>query len=349
MKTIKDIAELAGVSPATVSKVINGYSDISEATRNRVMKIVRRENFQPNPIASGLSGKSSRSIGIFLHCNPSRGIHHAFMHQILFTLRSRLGEYGYDCVIFSDLWLHKGSNFLHICQNRRVDGAVLLGVDKSEPGIAALLSSDLPSVFIDSNVEGKHAVDVIWDHYGGGRKVADYLYELGHYKIGLIKGYPSTEPTKGRTAGFLDGLRSHGLEINPQWIFEGDFLEETGYNGMGFLLKQERIPTAVFCQSDSIAVGAMQAAEELGFSCPEDISIIGYDDIEVCRYMRPRLTTIRQDTAAMGETVADILLDLMNHGKTQENYRLLPVDLITRESCRRLEEEVLWAKKCQRS
>lgn len=339
MKTIKDIALLAGVSPATVSKVINGYTDVSETTRQRVLKIVEKENFQPNPIASGLSGKSSRSIGVSLHCNPSRGIHHAFMHQILFALRIRLGEYGYDCVIFSDQWLHEGLDFLQVCRNRRVDGAVLLGVDKKEPGIASLLSSDLSSVFIDSNIEGKHVVDVAWDHYSGGRQVVDYLYMLGHSKLGIIKGYPGSGPAKGRTSGFFEGLEEYGLEMNPNWVVEGDFLEETGYKGMSQLLSQRSAPTAVFCQSDSISIGALQAAEQLGLQCPEDISIIGYDDIEVCRYMKPRLTTVRQDTAIMGETVADILLDLLNRGKTKETFRLLPVNLIVRESCKRLEED----------
>lgn len=338
MKTIKDIAVLAGVSPATVSKVINGYSDISETTRKRVLEIVERENFQPNPIASSLSGRSSRSIGVFLHCSSSWGIHHAFMHQILFALRIRLGEYGYDCVIFSDKWLQEGIDFLQVCRNRRVDGVVLLGVDTNEPGILTLLSSDLPSVFIDSDNKGKNAVDVAWDHYDGGRQVADYFHKLGHSKLGIIKGYPWTKPTIGRTEGFLDGLEARGLKINPNWVVEGNFLEEGGYEGMKFLLKQKSVPTAIFCQSDSMAIGALQAAKELGLHCPGDVSIVGYDDIEVCHYMTPRLTTIQQDTVLMGKTVADIIFNLIDGVYVHENFKLLPVKLVVRESCKKPEE-----------
>lgn len=336
VKTIKDIAKKAGVSVATVSKVINNYSDIGAETRQRVLKILEEESFEPNVIAKSLSGKQSYSIGLFVAHNPTPGLHHAFFQGVVFGLQRTLGKHGYDFVLLSDSTLKGSGDFLQKCRTRQVDGAVFMGIDKNEPSLASLLNSKLPSVFIDGDHCGRNSRCVVWDNYSGARQAVEYFYNLGHRKIALIQGLPGVKPTEERTEGFLEALRKYNLTCPTQWIVGNDYLEVCGYEGMKKLIKQSDRPTAVFCQSDSIAVGALMAIEESGLKCPDDISIIGYDDIDLCKYIKPRLTTIRQDTDLMGRNAAKVLLGLIRQTETTLSPVVLSVELIERDSCCRI-------------
>lgn len=337
MKTIKDIAKLAGVSVATVSKVINGYPDIGAETRQKVMEIIVQEDYQPNAIAKSLSGKQSHSIGLFINYNPTPGLHQAFFQGVISGLEKTLGLCGYDFVLFADLRWREQGNFLQKCRTRQVDGAVFMGINKEEPGLTEVLESDLPAVFIDGDQIGKRSVCVVWNNYSGVRQAIEHFYNLGHRKIGMIKGYPNIKPTIERTEGFYQALRQFSLTCLPEWIVGDDYLEASGYQGMRQLLRLSSRPTAVFCQSDSIAVGALKAIEEAGLKCPDDLSIIGYDDLDLCKYIKPRLTTVRQDTVLMGKTAAKALIRLINNPDSEPiKSMVLPVELVVRDSCRKL-------------
>ena len=249
MKTIRDIARIAGVSVATVSKVINHYPDISEKTRRRVLEVMRQEGYEPNVIAKSLSGKQSYSIGFCFRYNPTPGLHHAFFQNILYGLEQTLGAHGYDFVFLSENSIRKRQDFLQKCRARQVDGAVFLGIDKNDERLASLLASDLPAVFIDGDHEGNRSRCVVWNNYSGARQVVEYLYNLGHRRIAMIKGLPEVKPTEERTEGFLQALKQYNLACPEEWLIEsGDYLEQCGYEGMLQLLKLKDRPTAVFCQ-----------------------------------------------------------------------------------------------------
>lgn len=334
MKTIRDIARIAGVSVATVSKVINNYPDISERTKQKVLEVMKREGYEPNVIAKSLSGKQSYSIGFCFCYNPAPGLHHSFFQNLLYGLEQTLGAHGYDFVILSENSIQGCQDFLYKCRTRQVDGAVFLGVDKNDRRLATLLASNLPAVFIDGDHQGTRSRCVVWDNYSGVRQAVEYLYTLGHRKIAMIKGLPGVKPTEERTEGFLQALRQFDLHCPSQWLVEGgDYLETCGYEGMLSLLSLEDKPTAVFCQSDTLAIGALRAVEDSGFGCPEDFSIIGYDDIDVASYIKPKLTTVRQDTVLMGKTAAEVLLSLIRDPKSPTSPVVLPVELVRCDSC----------------
>ncbi|MFW5992457.1 MAG: LacI family DNA-binding transcriptional regulator [Halanaerobiaceae bacterium] len=333
MTTIKDIAKITGKSVTTISKVINDYPDISDETKKKVVEVMKQENFRPNAIARTLSTSRSHSIGIFINFNVSRGLHHIFFHEILFGLEINLGPKGYDFVHFSDLKWKKRCNYLEKCRSRHTDGAILMGVPNGDNHIDELLKSDVPVVFLDVDIIGKNATYVSSDNVGGAKKAIEYLHGLGHKDIGMISGLNHTKPAQERFLGFKQAIDKLNIPYRSKWVLNTYFSEEGGHKAMKKLLKMPKCPTAVFCQSDSIAIGAIKAIHEAGYGVPEDISVIGFDDLQISNYIHPKLTTIKQDTYLMGEKAASLLEEMMKNPDTHLSPVILPTELIVRDSC----------------
>lgn len=334
--TIKDIAKLAGVSTTTVSKVINNYPDIGRETRDRVIKIMKETKYRPNAIARSLSTNKSNSIGVFMNYNPSKGLHHLFFHEVLYGLETNLGQKGYDFIYFSDLKWKKSCDYLAKCLNRHIDGVILMGITVDNH-IKELLKSDIPTVFLDLDLTGDNATYITSNNLAGAAKVVDYFCQLGHKKIGMIAGLENTMPTKYRTEGFNQCIREHNLDSRKEWKINTFYSEEGGYSAMNELLKQEELPTAFFCHSDMIAIGAMKAIKNAGYKVPDDFSIVGFDDLGISSYMTPNLTTIRQDSYLMGDKAANLLLEMINNPEGKVSPQILPVELIVRESCKKID------------
>ena len=333
MATIKDIARLAGVSITTVSKVINNYPDIGQETRDRVIEIMKKANYRPNAIARSLSTNKSNSVGVFIHFHPSKGLHQMFFQEVLFSLEINLGKKGYDFVYFSDLKWKKTCNYLDKCLNRHIDGAILMGISDDD-NLHELLESNIPAVILDLNITAKNATYITSDNITGAKMAVDYFYELGHRNIGMIAG-EDTFPSQYRSRGFREEIAKLDMCTKDSWIAaETSFNEEGGYREMKKILIQKELPTAFFCHSDMIAIGAMKAIRDAGYSVPDDFSIIGFDDLEISSIINPNLTTIKQDTYLMGNMAADTLLNMMKEPDSDNNPLILPVELIRRESCR---------------
>ncbi|MGI6148678.1 MAG: LacI family transcriptional regulator [Firmicutes bacterium] len=286
-----------------------------------------------------LSGKPSYLVGIFMHYNPMWGLHHAFPHEILLGLGKRLAELGGDFVLFPEAWLRNPLNYLEHCARRGVDGAILMGVDLASAEIRNLAESKLPCLFLDedsSSYPEDHGYFLAWDHRQGIHQAVDYLYALGHRAIGLIEGLPNTYACRRRTEAFRTRLADYGLPFRKEWVAGDDFTRESGYYAMQTILRSKERPTAVVCQSDAIAVGALSALRQAGLACPNEMSIVGYDDIEVSRHVTPALTTVRQDTVLLGRLAADTIVHgIAGGGASRE--QILPVSLIVRDSCSRVE------------
>ncbi len=338
LATIKDIARIAGVSVTTVSKVINNYPDISEKTRERVQKVIEEENYRPNAIARSLSTNRSYTIGLFFTDHLNSGLRHPVFRDIIYGIERILFKNGFDIVLFAHKW---GDRFSYSdkCKNRNVDGAILMGMPKTDSNLDKLINSKIPSVFVDLDMVGHNATYVISDNIEGAKMAVDYLYRLGHRKIGMVMGQWITKPAQDRLIGFMQQITELGLERNDEWIIETDFSEQGGYDAMKIMLKSKQLPTAVFCQSDEMAIGAMRAIEEAGYRVPADFSLIGFDDIEISRYVKPSLTTIRQDKLLMGEKAARILLDIIGEKNSSYYPIVLPTQLIERESCQQYTEK----------
>jgi len=335
MLTIKDIAKKAEVSVATVSKVMNGYDDIGEVTKAKVLKIIKENNYRPNANAQSLRTNKSFLVGLFFKDHQDSGVKHPFFRGIISGLEERLLENNYDMILFSANWEDQFS-YLEKCQFRNVDGAILMGVPKDDPKLPELLNAKIPSVFIDLDISDAKASYIISDNEKGAREAVRHLAELGHQKIAVIEGEEITIPTQKRLAGYKAEMKAQNLEIKDDWIIQGRFSVDGGIKAMEKILKLEDRPTAIFCMGDEIAVGAMQTIKEAGLNVPDDFSIVGFDDIEISQYLNPALTTIRQQKDEMGIEAANMVLEMINNPEKKVEAEIIDTEFVLRNSTKKL-------------
>jgi len=226
MTTIKDIAQIANVSTTTVSRVINNYPDVSDKTRKKIKKIIQEKNYRPNSVARSLSTNKSNSIGIFFTDHFNSGLHHPFFREVIYGMEKSLGNKGYDIVYFTNR--HWGEKFSYVekCKDRNVDGVALMGVLKNDPNIKKLLNSNIPSVFVDVDISGNYSSYVISDNIEGSKKAINYLYDLGHRKIGMLMGIDTSKTSQDRLKGYKQALTELNLSFNKDWVFDGKYSEE---------------------------------------------------------------------------------------------------------------------------
>jgi len=335
MLTIKDIAKKADVSVATVSKVMNGYDDIGEVTKAKVLKIIKENNYRPNANAQSLRTNKSFLVGLFFKDHQDSGVKHPFFRGIISGLEERLLENNYDMILFSANWEDQFS-YLEKCQFRNVDGAILMGVPKDDPKLPELLKAKIPSVFIDLDISDDKASYIISDNEKGAREAVRHLAELGHQKIAVIEGEEITIPTQKRLAGYKAEMKAQNLEIKDDLIIQGRFSVDGGIKAMEKILKLEDRPTAIFCMGDEIAVGAMQTIKEAGLNVPDDFSIVGFDDIEISQYLNPALTTIRQQKGEMGIEAANMVLEMINNPGKKVEAEIIDTEFVLRNSTKKL-------------
>lgn len=331
--TIYDIAKRTGYSPTTVSKVFNGYSDVRAQTRKEILEAAEVMGYLPNSHARTLTTKRSWTIGVLFMESSGVGIRHPFFGAVMESFKRQMESRGYDLMFISRDIGGKPSSYLEHCRFRGVDAvAVILSHDK-DPQVQELLKSRLPCVIIDSDFSGGNTRTVYSDNEEGARQAVHYLHELGHTCIGHIAGGMNTFAGRGRQLGYESALRTLGLELRPEYIAEGGHYSiESGREAMLRLLQLPEPPTAVFAAGDHLALGAMTALQEQGIRIPEQMSLIGFDDIELSSYLSPRLTTVRQHADRIGMEAAVQLLALID-GESAPQTTALPVELIVRESC----------------
>jgi LacI family transcriptional regulator len=326
---IRDVAKAAGVSVATVSKVLNGYTTVNENTKERVLQFVKEMQFRPNSAARSLVGRRSMTIGIFL----TTGLAHPFFTQILAGMEQALKAKGYDLIYLAQLSWNREYSFVRHCQSRNVEGVVVFGFQHEDMNFDELIESGIPTLFIDLDVRGGRAGYISSDNLEGTRQAVNYLAGLNHRRISFLSGNKDSYVSRHRLEGYRAGLARAGLDFREDYVAEGDFTRETGYVAMGKLLALPEPPTSVICCSDMSAVGAMEAIRDAGLSVPEDISVIGFDDIEIASYVRPALTTVRQDMITIGRRSVELLDDLIMDKKLPPPEEIVPTELIVRESC----------------
>jgi LacI family transcriptional regulator len=329
--TIDDVARMAEVSKSTVSKVINNYSGVSSKTRERVLKAMKECNYWPNATARSLTTSRSGIVGLFV----ASQLNDRFFREVLDGLETSLGEKAYDILYLSSRRAdNTGSRFGFVekARDRHVDGVIFLSYLKTEiQGFDEILGSDIPVVFVDVDLVGKRASYVMSDNLKSGSLAAEYLVRMGHRAIGLIDGRHYSKPAQDRLTGFQKTLAEYEVPYNPDWVFRGEFSEEAGYHAMQEILSMSRRPTAIVAQ-DLMAIGAIKALRDAGLSVPEDMSIVGFDDIELSRHYD--LTTVRQKKDVMGREAGELILRIIRG----EVFSPVTVDteFVERGSCRRL-------------
>lgn len=331
LTTIYDVALKSGFSATTVSKAFNDYSDISTKTKNEILKVAKEMGYLPNSHARTILTKKSWTVGVLYLESSGRGIKHPFFNAVIEGFKESMESKGYDLMFVSKDIGNGKFSYLEHCQFRSIDGVIIVHSDYHNEDVQELLRSDIPCVLID--MESEHGSTVCSDNYRGGFEALDYLYSLGHRDIAHISGGDDTFSGPKRRKGFKQALKQYGLPIKAEWIVDGGyFTYDSGYHSMQTLLNLAKRPTAVFVAGDYMALGAIQAIKDHGLRVPEDISIIGFDDIELAQYTTPKLTTIGQNTNRIGGKAADILMEAIDSKETI-SINMIPTELIVRESC----------------
>ncbi len=329
---IKDIAKKLGVSPAAVSKALNDKKDISEKLKRKVRETARELDYIPNSIAKRLVTNKSNTIGVFMFSRKESTFKEGLGLQFLGGIIEEANKNGYDIVLFtSDSDLLNKKSYLELCKERKVEGAVFIGLRLDDPHIEGIKSYPFPTSIIDTYIEGRNINFVSTDNKLGVCEALDYLWRLGHRKIAMINGHRYAQVSWKRLNAYRDYLREKEV-YEERLVFTGDFTENSGYQCAEEIMKLEKLPTAIFVASDLMALGFMKAFKKNGFKLPEDMSIIGFDNINTGEYTEPRLTTIGQDAISMGEIAVRLILNEIKGIRLKKRCLLKP-KLIIRDSC----------------
>ena len=336
--TSQDVADLAGVSRTTVSLVLNDVEgiNISTETRQKVRDAADQLSYIPNATAQALATQRARAIGLIMTRSPHHIASDTFLPQILGGLLDTVKQHKLRLLIESVEAEHQDRVYLELARAKHIDGMILLTPRINDSGLKKLEEVDVPAVLMgelgDSNL---YSVDV--DNRLAARKAVDYLLGLGHTRIACISNAPpSYSASPDRVLGYKDALTVAGIMPDDELIRYADFDPQSGFNSMQSLLASGKNFTAVFVASDNVAMGAKSALREAGLRIPDDISLIGFDDIPWAKYSDPPLTTIRLPAQDLASEACLLLLDLMQGHVRDEQRLVLDTELVVRKSCRKL-------------
>ncbi len=335
MVTIKDVARKSGYSITTVSKALNNYSDISDSTKVKILALCEEMGYVPNLSARSLITQKSYTIGIIFEEVTGVGLQHPLFSKILESFKNTVEAQGYDIMFLSNSMGSKNGGYLEHSKRKQVEAVLALCGEFNSDEMIQLYKSSVPTILIDFQYDG--VSNITSNNVQGVGQAVKYLHDLGHRKIGNIYGGDYLQIGGIRKNAFEITMKKLGLELRPEYQVSGEyFSKENGYNAMMKILELEDPPTALFCASDMLAIGAMQAIRQAGKSVPEDFSIIGYDGVDIGQLISPRLTTIRQDSVKMGKIAGSQILQMINDKHKRRITESITVDtyLINGETTR---------------
>jgi len=329
MSTIRDVAKAAKVSISTVSHVINGTRYVSPDTRERVLQAIDTLNYKHNRLASSLRNRKTFTIGVLLpnSANP-------YFAEVLAGIEEATYAQNYNIILGNATDdPEREQTYLNVLLSRQVDGILLISTGAFEDSIALLAANNTPVVMVDRSADLSGIDEIFTDNQAGGRLATEYLLNLGHERIGCITGPSFLTPSAKRVQGHLDAYAAAHLPHNSDWIVTGDFQHSGGYDAACKLLALDPQPTAIFACNDLMAVGAISAVHQAGLHVPQDISVVGYDDIPLASYATPRLTTVAQPAREIGHLAVKRLLQRLTNPDLPPRHEKLPIKLIERDSC----------------
>jgi DNA-binding LacI/PurR family transcriptional regulator len=333
--TSRDVAERAGVSRTTVSLVLNNVQgvQISEETRQRVIESALALNYVPNAAAQALASRRAQIIGLILTRNPHHIASDAFLNQILDGLIAAVHTYSLRLMIDIVEPEHQKKAYLDLVRAKRIDGLILSGPRFDDQALLALESDRFPTVLMGQLPDSDfYSVDI--DNFSAAERAVDHLIGLNHKKIACItNAHPSYTAAAERLRGYRQAMSSNGLPYDEQLVRYGDFDPESGYHRMHDLLEHEQHISAVFVASDVVAVGAKAAIRQHGLNIPQDIAMVGFDDVPLARYLDPPLTTVRLPASELAAKASQTLIEIIQGSPPAEKQVLLDSELIIRRSC----------------
>lgn len=344
----EDIARLAGVSRSTVSRVINNYSNVPEETRQRVLKVIEENHYEPNTSARVLAGKGTDTIGLFVVSTAERPevnriYDNSYFARFVDAVTDHANAKGSYVLIHT---VYSPEDFLRVKQaflQKRIDGGVIVGSERNPGMVSELAELKAPIVLIDYDIAeiigsrlNKSQLAVVNSmDYEGTMAVMEHLIGLGHREIGILAGRADTYSGRERFKAYEAALLEHGLPLREEFVLQGQFLKDAAFDEAERLIRGGRLPTALFSANDDMAIAALQAFHRHGIRVPEDISLAGYDDVPSASLLSPGLTTVRLPIYEMARAAVDAIgrMRQKNSGSSFETVSF-PAEFVLRGSCR---------------
>lgn len=326
MATLKDVAKKAGVAISTASYALNNDPRVSNRAKEKVLEAARKLGYRPNGIARNLKKQKTDTIGLFL--NDLGG---PFYSEIIRGVQEVVTSNGYDLIACST-YGGINSTAYRFFEEKRVDGAILLGPSIPDNLIIEVAREDFPIVVLDRELHVDYVYNVLIDNKNGAYSAVNHLINLGYRKIGCLSGPTNSYDNQKRMEGFKKALQEKEVPFVSNWVVQGKFTEEGGYHAMKVLLTNEQLPEAIFSANDEMAIGAIKALEEAGMSVPDDVAVVGFDDIRLASYINPQLTTVAHPKYEWGTMATHMIFQALKGG-VQKDAVWLSTSLVVRESC----------------
>ena len=331
MMTLDKVAKLSGVSRSTVSRVINNDPNVSVATREKVLRVIQETQFQPNLVARSLAAGRTRMLGFLIPRAVTTVFHDPYFPTVIQGVASACNARDFSVM----LWLaepeYERRMARQVLNNTLVDGVIVASVQLNDPILEALMESRRPFLLIGRHPVSDHVNSVDVDNRASACIAVNHLLQLGRRRVATIRGPQDLMPGLDRYHGYRDALEQYGRAYDADLVAEGDFTDEGGYDAMRQLLPHR--PDAVFAASDIMAIAAMRAIHESGLRVPDDVAVVGFDDIGPAARVTPALTTVRQPVHQSGIVAAETLLDVIDHPEHAPRHVLLPTEIVIRASC----------------
>lgn len=324
--TLKMVAERAGVSVNTASRAINNKSDINEETKKRVLKVAQELGYVQNATAVALRTKKTRTLGVVIADNRN-----PFYAEVLNGIEEAAREKNYHIILANTQRdYQKEEEAINLLLAKRVDGLLITPVQDRNDDIKKLIEANIPFVIVGRDFESIEVDAVYNDEVKGGFFATEYLIKKGHKRIAFINGFLHKSPAQGRLEGYKKALKEHGIPLVDMMVSVGDIDVEDGYERTKQMLEKNLDFTAIFAYNDMMAFGAMQVIKEKGLRIPEDIGLVGYDDIPFSSLISPSLTTIKLKKQELGAESVKLLLSRINGSREKMKKIMLNVELIVR-------------------
>jgi DNA-binding LacI/PurR family transcriptional regulator len=333
--TSRDVAELAGVSRTTVSLVLNDVqgAQISEETRQRVISAASELDYVPNAAAQALVSRRAQIIGLILTRNPHHIASDAFLNQILDGLITAVHQHSMRLIIDIVEAEHQKKAYLELVRAKRIDGLILSGPRFDDEALTALQKDRFPTVLM-GQIPNTDFYSVDIDNFSAANQAVNHLINLGHQRLACItNAHPSYTAAAERLRGYRAALESHSIPYEDDLVHYGDFTPESGFRQMNDLLEEDAQVTAVFVASDVVAIGAKGAIREHGLRIPDDMALVGFDDVPLARYLDPPLTTVRLPATELATKASEMLIQIIKGSHPPKKKVLLDSQLVVRQSC----------------
>ena len=327
--TILDVAKLSGYSKSTVSRTFLSPENVPEQTRRKVLEAARILNYTPNAIARAMVRKKTDNVAFIISAGQYPASLNPFYSPVLEGVLQTMRKHGYSLFVLSDADLQDASG--EFVLKKQMDGVIIAGhIDLHF--ILELRSQEIPVVLVNYTAPSDDICYVAADHYGGAVQAVEHLVGCGHRKIGLMAGRFSPQIYTDRYKAYTDTLKKHDIPLDYRYIQTVEAKVEDAKRCVEAMLSLPDPPTALFCTNDTIAVGAIKAANALQRKIPDDLAVVGFDDSPICSMMEPEITSVRIDTFSMGEISANMLVALMEKKDVPMSSQYIPAQLVVRQT-----------------